>query len=272
MDTSKFDDRDYWFYDVYLHGLDPDIWSRVSGSLQLGTGALKLFAGGGGNGTLETTTMISGGSTRVMMTVPHAPTAGDNTLWGFYSRAKGNVEAAYFFVSGTNFYARTYAADGQVQQTTILWDSSWTGVDALWEIRRWIDRVEFWVNNRRVAAHFQPFIPNFCLMPLYFSTAGPEASELSITYVEVRDARKMFFSKPNYQITTSTSTSSTSSTSTSSTTSTTTTSSSTSSTSSTSTTTSTTTTSSSTSSSTSTTTSTTTTTTSSSTSTSTTHT
>ena len=145
----------HWFYDPYIYGLDDDIFKKISGRLQVGDGKIRIYADIGGTaGKVSTSKMIMMGDTTFKLTVPTAPTAGDSRVVGFYSQAYGNRNAAYFFISGTSLFTRTYSAtSATAESTTIPWDTDWTNTSTEFTIRWRIDRVDFLIGGRKVSTH-----------------------------------------------------------------------------------------------------------------------
>ena len=185
---------DYFFYDPKIYGCNEDIIRKISGTVDASNGKIRIIAGGA-----NTTTMSIHGDARMKLIIPTAPTAGDSRVWGFYSRAFLNRNAAYFFISGTNFYARSYDDYGNaIESTTITWDSTWTNEAIDYEIRLRIGSVEFLVNGTRLAYH-STAVPKKMLLPLYWYNSNSDT--LSMEYWELKNARKIFFAKADFYTT-----------------------------------------------------------------------
>ena len=95
MDTNLASDRGRIFYDPFLYGFNTDFFHTFSGGTidQADNGKIRISAG-----SVGTNAMIMGGKGVFKINIPTIPTAGDNRYIGFYSRAYGNKNAAYFFV------------------------------------------------------------------------------------------------------------------------------------------------------------------------------
>ncbi len=186
MDTRQVSDSGYLFYDAFIQGYDTTFFRTITGSVtyEPSTGKIILPAG-----KVAALRYVMYGTVTFGVTVPEDPTAGDNRVWGLYSPIYGNRNAAYFFISGTNFYARSYANDGTADSTTIAWDEAYTNEDAKYEIRWTIDRVVFLINGLKVATHYNG-VPKQIPLPMYFSDDDSNDS-FGIDYIEVQDARKI---------------------------------------------------------------------------------
>jgi len=89
-----------------------------------------------GVGTVKSTVSFMQGDFNFKINIPYAPTAGDSRIFGLYSRIFGTQNAIYFFISGTNFYARSYGTNASLYDTTtITWNSAWTATDTIFTIR-----------------------------------------------------------------------------------------------------------------------------------------
>lgn len=145
MDTKLVSDHGYLFYDPFLYDYDK-FFLTISGNPTIVNGKMRINAA-----KVNTSEMVMFGSITMSISIPTAPTAGDSRIWGIYSRAYGNRNAAYFFISGTNFYVRTYNDDSSVfEQRTIPWNSDWTNTSVKWQIRWTIDKIEFYADNIRL--------------------------------------------------------------------------------------------------------------------------
>ncbi|MBU0847470.1 hypothetical protein KKH23_09830, partial [Patescibacteria group bacterium] len=195
MDTRLVSGSEPWFYAPYLYGADDDIFKVFTGTAKALNGKIRIRATVDGTAAkVSTTTMIMMGENTLDMTIPTAPTSGDSRIFGFYSMNYGNRNAAYFYISGTNFYARTYSdSSATAESTTITWNTSWTNTPIKYEIRWYINRIEFWVDGVQKALHSFRF-PAQVLLPLYFYNNKYDGMYLN--YIEVKDARKMYFAKP----------------------------------------------------------------------------
>ena len=129
--TTAVSDNLHYFYDPYLYAIDSAWFKNISGTATCIGGKIRVNSGI--LGTLRTFMM---GEYNLRMTIPTAPSSGDSRVFGLYSRARGNRNAAYFFISGTSFFARSYGdSSGTPEQTTISWDSSWTNAPVTFTIR-----------------------------------------------------------------------------------------------------------------------------------------
>jgi len=143
-----------WFYDPFNFKFDRDVWNTLTGSASVSNGTLRLAHDGTNALKMLSTTLFMGGSTTFEMTVPSAPGAGHDRIWGFYSPGRGNRHAAYFYVQGSNFYVRTYGTETTPEQTTVTWNSAWTNARVQWKIKMYsVGRVEFWAGNQMLARH-----------------------------------------------------------------------------------------------------------------------
>jgi len=191
MDSKQVSDFYHFNYDPYLYGIDTTFFRVLDGGSALTISNGKIGIQDSNVSSLRSFMM---GSFEFCMTVPTAPAAGDFRIFGLYQRSYGNRNAAYFFVSGSNFYARSYADDGVLyDQTTISWDSSWTNVATVFEIRWYINKVEFWIrlgsDERKVATH-EAYFPKQVLLPVYFSNSIKDT--LIMNYVSGGNIRKTF--------------------------------------------------------------------------------
>jgi len=173
------------FYDPYIYGYDDDFFKTVVGLAKAVNGKIRIIPESGGTSSrVLTTTMFRRGEISMRMTVPTAPTSGDSRVFGLYSIALGNRNAAYFYISGESFYVRTYGRDtGTPESTTVPWDSDWTNLSTEFEIRWRVDGVEFWIGGRRVANHASIF-PENMLLPMYFS--NNQEDPFFINYINVK--------------------------------------------------------------------------------------
>lgn len=180
-------DDKFLTYDPHIFGYSANFFYAVGGTVNIATGGKIRVSGG----SAYSKVLSLHGNTTMKLTVPTAPTAGDSRIFGFYSWVHGNKNAAYFFISGTNFYVRSYDEDGTVEQTTVTWLAAWTNAATNYEIRKRIDKVEFYINGAKVAAHFT-YIPRQNLMPMYWSNSNSDS--LYIDLIEIVNARKLDFS------------------------------------------------------------------------------
>jgi len=174
------DEYYHFFYDPYVFGLREDYWRKYSGGSLVGiNGKIRIRST-----STNTTALFMMGTYDFKMTIPAAPTAGDSKIWGLYSKAYGNRNAVYFFISGSSLYVRSYGdLTGVPEQSTIAWDSDWTNSPTSFEIRWQIDSIEFWIGNGtnkvRVATHETVARPKQVLMPLYFSNGDDSAMDIN---------------------------------------------------------------------------------------------
>jgi len=197
MDTRTVSDYGHLFYDPYIYGYDDEFFKRISGSITGVDGKIRISTdGSGSSGTILTTTMMMFGDLMLKTTVPTAPTGGDSRIWGLYSLAYGSRNAAYFFISGTSFYARTYGDSvDTAESTTIPWVAAWTNKAVKFEIKWRIDKVQFFANGIKLATHYT-YIPKQTLLPMYFVNANSD--NLDFHYIEITSARKIFSAKPGF--------------------------------------------------------------------------
>ena len=193
-DVKLESNYDYFFYDPTIYGCNEDIIRKISGTVDGNNGKIRFIAG-----SATSTIMAIFGDLRQKVLIPTAPTAGDKRIFGYYSRAYPNRNSAYFYISGTNFYARTYDDDGIViESTTIVWESDWTNASIDYEIRCRINRVEFWIDGRKMATHSTK-VPRKLLLPLYWYNGNSDS--MLVDYFEIRNARKIFNPKPDFYTT-----------------------------------------------------------------------
>jgi len=192
MDARLVSDYGHLFYDPYILGYKEDFFiqtNKSSGSARSVSGKIRMTADAGGAIRLNSQPMIMFGNNIMDIDIPTAPTSGDSRIWGYYSRAYGSRNAAYFYISGTSFYARTYSNDSATaESTTIPWVSSWTNTRTRWEIRWKIDRVEFYADGIKLATHCTR-IPKQTLLPMYWY--NNQVDNMDLYYIEIRQARKI---------------------------------------------------------------------------------
>ena len=187
MFTTTTSDYYHYFYDPYLCGYDTSFFKTISGSPTAVDGKIRIADAR--VGSLETFMM---GDFEFKIIMPTAPAADLNRIFGLYSLAQGNRNAAFFYIQGTNFYARSYGPDGpEYDQTTIPWEDDWTGAEVSFEIRWRIERVEFWVGidgDKRLVAKHTSYVPRPRVLPLYlFSGSG---DRFDIKSIDIRNVRK----------------------------------------------------------------------------------
>jgi len=188
MHVTQISDYKHWLYDPTLYGLDDDIFKNISGVTECINGKIRVRASvDGTSGRTNTTTLIMMGRIILNMTIEDAPAAGHSKVFGLYSRAYGNHNAAYFFISGKNFYVRTYddKDPATVEQTTVLWNTDWNvgNPSIQFEIRWTIDKIEFYIDGVRKATHTN-HIPKQVLLPLYFSN-GDRDNIMWVNWIRV---------------------------------------------------------------------------------------
>jgi len=187
MDIKSVSDNYHFFYDPYLYGYNEDDFFRtVSGTPTCVNGKIRIR-----DSKIGSLGTYMFGVYELKLTIPHAPKAGDSEIFGLYSMAKGNRDAAYFFISGTNFYVRSYSANSAVaESTTVTWDTLWTNTPTVFEVRWTIDKVEFWINGRKVAEHHDRY-PRQTLVPLYFYVGNTTSHDnVILHYINLREVRK----------------------------------------------------------------------------------
>ena len=190
MDIRTVDEYGCLFYDPQIYGINDDFFQKISGSITVVGGKIRIKYSGASSGILSTTTMVMMGNSALTMTIPAVPTSGDNRVFGYYSRSFGNRNAAYFYISGTSFYTRTYSEDSDsAESNTIPWDASWTNASTKFEIIWRIDKVEFYVGGRRVSTHDTRF-PKQVMLPTYFSNGNTD--NMSLDRWVVTGARKIY--------------------------------------------------------------------------------
>ena len=203
MDNVQISDSGHLFYDPYIYGYDDNFFKTISGSITVTNGKIRVNSGTDSLGRVNSIDMFMFGELTYGVTIPTAPTAGDNRVWGFFSRAIQNRNAAYFYISGTNFYARSYGDTSSTSEsTTIEWDSAWTATPIDYKIVWRIERVDFYVNNIKLATHTTK-VPAQMLMPMYFSNGAND--NMDINFIRIRDARKVSHGKAIFWVSTSSS-------------------------------------------------------------------
>jgi len=174
MDVRIVSDNYHFFYDPLRYGYDEDWFVTISGDVKCIGGKIRI-----NSGKFTTLGSYMFGRYPMAFTIPTAPSSGDSRVFGLYSKTLGNRNAAYFYISGTSFYARTYGPDSAVaESTTIPWDSDWTNTPTVFEIKWRIDGVEFWINGRQVANHYDRF-PVQTMVPMYFSNGADDGMFLN---------------------------------------------------------------------------------------------
>jgi len=114
MDTVLVSDNYHFFYDPYLYGYNTSWFKTISGSALAIAGKIRI-----NTGRVSSLGTYLLGDFEMKLTIPTAPTGGDSRVFGLYSQALGNRNAAYFFISGTNFYVRSYSNDSAVAEQTM---------------------------------------------------------------------------------------------------------------------------------------------------------
>ena len=187
------DEQYHFFYDPSIYKYSSTFFYAISGTPSTYNGKMRFSAA-----KVNTLGMHMFGTFEFKVTLPSAPTAGQSKIWGLYSRALGTRNAAYFFMSGTNLYARTYGdVDDTPEQTTIATDETDFGSETVYgtpytfEIRWFKERVEFWMGNgvlkRKVAAHYT-VIPKAMPLPVYISNENVD--NMDFTYILFSGVRK----------------------------------------------------------------------------------
>lgn len=181
----------FYFYDPSVRGYDDDVFKTISGTVELTDNKVRINKGSDSSGAINSTFMFTFGDLTCKLKVPTVPTSGDERFIGFYTRALGNRNSAYFYISGTNFYARSYSNDSDTaEQTTIAWNSDWTDTATEFKIIWRVNKVEFKIGDLIVATH-ETKIPKQRLMPLYSSNNRDD--EFDITFIEIVGAREILF-------------------------------------------------------------------------------
>ncbi len=187
MENSQGSSLGYLLYDPSLLGYDRSFFKTISGTPDVLGG--KILLNGASCGSLFS---VIHGVMRMALTVPTAPTAGDNRKFGFISPNKANKDSAYFLIADDEFSAVTYDKDGTVETTAITWLSAWTNAEAIYEIRADKNRTVFLINGIQVADHYTS-VPRKTMLPVYLLNGNTD--NLSLSYLEIRDARDLLFFK-----------------------------------------------------------------------------
>lgn len=187
MHIMSVSDYGHLFYDPYVYGFDTDFFTVLSGTVSGASDKIRV-----NTGEANSTMMFMYGDLTYSIAVPTAPTTGDDRTWGIYSKSMPDRNAAFFVIDGENFSAKTSGDNSaNTESTDIEWDSDWTDASTEFKIHWRIDRVQFSINGRVVATHFQVNIPKGKMTPMYFENAN--ADDMDIDYIEINDAKNMYF-------------------------------------------------------------------------------
>ena len=135
------DEQYHFFYDPSIYKYSSMFFYAITGTPTTLNGKMRFSTA-----TVNTLGMYMYGNFTFHVNLPVGPEAGQSKIWGIYSRAFGTRNAAYFFISGTNIYTRTYNDKSDTpEQTTIATDitaAEWIDTyptNMPWEIRWRVD-------------------------------------------------------------------------------------------------------------------------------------
>jgi len=183
MDTRSVDEFFHFLYDPQVYGLSDSFFKTISGTPSVVANKIRLTSA-----TVATASEFCLGEYEFNFTVPVAPVLGQSKKWGLFSNAVGNNNAIYFNISGAVFTVTTYTSDGVTPQTTtIAWDATWTAVPAVYKIKWFKEKVEFWINGLKYASHTTSLPNEMATLPV--EMVNGNADNLDLGYLRFTNVR-----------------------------------------------------------------------------------
>ena len=165
-----------FYYDPVRQGYDTTTWTTLSGVPAIAANQLNLLNAG----VIHFADLLRGEA--LFDVTFHAPTAGDDTKFGFFEPNKNAY--LYFKIAGNVLTAE--ASDGtNTKSVVIAWDSSWTNASTDFKIKWEAGRAIFTVNGQ-----YKTVIEDISVsgdpMSLY---ANSNTTILHINYITVKSVQ-----------------------------------------------------------------------------------
>ena len=183
MDMRSTEEYFHFLYDPQVYGYSDSFFKTLSGVPSIAANKIRLSAA-----SVVTASEFCLGEYEFMITVPVAPVAAQLKTWGLYANALAYKNDIYFSISGANFTAVSYNSDGTAfESTPITWDAAWTAAAAEYKIKWFKEKVEFYVNDIKVASHTTS-VPNE-LTPVPVHVYNFNADNLDVSYIRFANVR-----------------------------------------------------------------------------------
>ena len=162
-----------FIYDPQRQGYDTGVWKTITGTPAIVGDDLSLNAS-----TIIQEADCLRGTYNFQLTVPVAPTAGDDRKFGLMSLSKSVY--AIFNIVDDALICYIKNEDGNINSQVVEWDSAWDATSALFQVKWYGNGISFYIDHVQVAVFNEELI-NTSLSP-YVSNAN--ADSLLVTFVE----------------------------------------------------------------------------------------
>ena len=167
-------------YDPTIYGIDHTALKTISGNPGLSNNKIVL-----NQAELCTKQQLRYGSYSFLLTIPYAPTSGDNRAWGL--KGFNNSIGAMFEIVDTGFMAITSDGSGSTKTTAITWNSAWTGAAKSFDINWSYDRVVFSIGGVTVATHYSVNAGYIPRLPLFADVSNSNDDVLTFALLTVQN-------------------------------------------------------------------------------------
>lgn len=166
------------YYDPQRQAYDTALWKTISGTPAINGTVLRFISA-----SAVQYKDVFKGTIVLNLTVPTAPTAGNDRKFGLTQLSKGAL--AYFKVAGTAFTAESADGNGNTESTTITWDSAWTNTATEFKIVWTGFEATFYVGGVKLATHRTVAVSK---EPMSVYVNNSTADNLDLKYAEIKDA------------------------------------------------------------------------------------
>lgn len=185
MDYRKSDDFFSFVYEPSILGYSERFFKTLAGFPVLtSNGNLNL-----NEVILQTRPKFLGGNLAYNLTVPSAPSGGDDKEFGVREVIGDSEEVAYFQISGSDFRVVSGDQEGNTESSTLDWEASWTSTETRFEIDFQRDGVAFLVNGRKLAVHTSNY-PSKRPQPGYIKNNNADNTILHSLVVDEMEKRQ----------------------------------------------------------------------------------
>lgn len=178
-------------YDFQRRAYDTDWWVTLAGA-PIKSGASLTIP------TTGITTMSCDfvkGNLEMELTIPTAPGAGDVRKFGWMAQGQGAY--AYFEFDGEAFKVSSGDGEGHTQSEEITWNTDWTNVTTLFQIRWDASGFTFLINGGRVAKISDELnMPRVPLSPYISNETGGDT--IIVQQIGINGAQEMFHIESNF--------------------------------------------------------------------------
>jgi len=141
------------YFDPMRDGISSSRWKTVGGT-PVASGDQILLS----QASILELADVSLGDLRLELSLPTAPTAGDERQFGFKSFSSGSY--ALFDISGTTFSAKVSDENGHTDSTTLVFNNDWVAEHTVFQIVFSASFVKFYINSSCVATFTGEDAPN----------------------------------------------------------------------------------------------------------------